>query len=70
MKVNIDDKPIRISNKFINDKVGQLFEESYYMWKSEWYTKDEKESHFAKKIMAVEQIVHMALNQYLKENEK
>jgi len=69
MKVKVWDKDVLVSKKFIHSTIDQLFEESYYMWKSKWYTKEEKESHFSKKIMAVETIVQRALQKYLRGEE-
>jgi Asp-tRNA(Asn)/Glu-tRNA(Gln) amidotransferase C subunit len=49
--------------------VGQLFEESYYIWRSEWFREDEvTETLLARKIMATEQVVWKALEEYFKKN--
>ena len=69
MKVKVYEKDIAISEKYIASIVGQLFEESYYMWKSQWFQKDEEtESLFARKVMASETIVWRALEEYFKNN--
>ena len=69
MKVKVHDKDITISKEYIKDIVGQLFEESYYIWKSEWFQKDEEtETLFARKVMASETIVWRALEEYFKNN--
>ena len=47
--------------------MGQLFEESYYIWRSEWFRKDESTpTLLARKIMATEQVVWKALEEYFK----
>ena len=71
MKVKVHDKDIAISKEYIKDIVGQLFEESYYMWKSQWFQKDEEtEPLFARKVMASEIIVWEALEEYFKNNKE
>jgi hypothetical protein len=65
MKVKVYEKDIAISEKYIASIVGQLFEESYSMWKSQWFQKDEEtESLFARKVMATETVVWKALKEY------
>jgi len=65
MKVKVYEKDIAISEKYIASIVGQLFEESYYMWKSQWFQKDEEtESLFVRKVMATETVVWKALKEY------
>jgi len=69
MKVKVHDKDIAISEKYIKDIIGQLFEESYYMWRSQWFRKDEvTETLLARKIMATEVVVWRALREYFKNN--
>ena len=69
MKVTVDNKDTAISKEYIKDIVGQLFEESYYMWRSEWFREDEvTETLLARKIMATEKIVWRALSEYFKNN--
>lgn len=69
MKVKVYEKDVAISKKYIADIVGQLFEESYYIWESEWFQKDEEtETLFARKVMASEKIVWRALEEYFKNN--
>jgi Asp-tRNA(Asn)/Glu-tRNA(Gln) amidotransferase C subunit len=69
MKVKVYEKDVAISKKYIADIVGQLFEESYYLWRSEWFRKDEvTETLLARKIMATEQVVWKALEEYFKNN--
>ena len=69
MKVKVYEKDVAISKKYIADIVGQLFEESYYIWKSEWFQKDEEtETLFARKVMASETVVWKALEEYFKNN--
>tara|TARA_R100001440_G_scaffold15714_2_gene26699 strand:+ start:75 stop:347 length:273 start_codon:yes stop_codon:yes gene_type:complete len=69
MKVKVHDKDITISKEYIKDIVGQLFEESYYLWRSEWFKEDERtETLLAKKIMATETVVWRALEEYFKNN--
>ena len=71
MKVKVYEKDVAISKKYIADIVGQLFEESYYMWKSQWFQKDEEtETLFARKVMASEIIVWEALEEYFKNNKE
>lgn len=65
MKVKVFEKDIAISEKYITSIVGQLFEESYYIWKSKWFQKNkETESLFARKVMATETVVWKALKEY------
>jgi len=67
MKVKVYEKNIAISKKYVANIVGQLFEESYYMWRSQWHRKDEEtETLFARKVMATETIVWNALNEFFK----
>jgi len=67
MKVKVYDDDVRISQEFAIDIVSQLFEESYYMWQSEWFREDqETETLFAKKVIATETIVFKALAQEFK----
>ena len=69
MKVKVHDKDIAISKEYIKDIVGQLFEESYYIWRSEWFREDEvTETLLARKIMATEQVVWKALKEYFEKN--
>jgi hypothetical protein len=69
MKIKVEGKDVAISKEYISDIVGQLFEESYYIWRSEWFRKDESTpTLLARKIMATEQVVWKALEEYFKKN--
>jgi Asp-tRNA(Asn)/Glu-tRNA(Gln) amidotransferase C subunit len=69
MKIKVEGKDVAISKEYISDIVGQLFEESYYIWRSEWFREDEvTETLLARKIMATEQVVWKALEEYFKKN--
>ena len=69
MKIKVEGKDVAISKEYIKDIVGQLFEESYYIWRSEWFREDEvTETLLARKIMATEQVVWKALEEYFKKN--
>ena len=67
MKVKVYEKNIAISKKYVANIVGQLFAESYYIWRSQWYRKDEEtETLLARKVMATETIVWNALDEFFK----
>ena len=69
MQVTVYEDNVKISNEFVIKIVNELFAESYYMWQSEWFRKDqETETLFAKKVIATETIVFKALEQYLNNN--